>query len=68
MSGDHNMNCSANDIELNDGGFPVKNANYWKRQYDKLKKEQEGLLDARSYMLGYMDGKEGLEAKVRGEK
>jgi hypothetical protein len=56
------------EYELNAGGEPVKNATYWKRQYDKLKKEQEVLLDARSYMLGYMDGKEGLEAKVRGEK
>ena len=31
--------------ELNAGGEPVKNATYWKRQYDKLKTKTKPLSD-----------------------
>ena len=33
------MHEIADKIELNAGGFPVKNASYWKRQYDSVCKE-----------------------------
>ena len=33
---------------LNKGGFPVKNASYWKRQHDKLKTENTKLREALS--------------------
>ena len=39
--------------EFNDGGFPVKNASYWKRKYNKEKKKLQALL---SYLNPDKDG------------
>ena len=33
------------EYELNAGGYPVKNATYWKRQYDRLKAQTKPLSD-----------------------
>jgi len=30
-------------MEVNKGGYPVKNAGYWKRQHDKLQAENTAL-------------------------
>jgi hypothetical protein len=40
----------------------------WGDSVVSKKEYQQAQLEARSYLLGYLDGKEGLEAKVRGEK
>jgi len=29
--------------EVNDGGFPVKNAGYWRRRFNKLERENRAL-------------------------
>jgi hypothetical protein len=40
----------------------------WGDSVVSKKEYQQAQLEARSYLLGYLDGKEGVEAKVRGEK
>jgi hypothetical protein len=40
----------------------------WGDSVISKKEYQQALLDTRSYLLGYADGKEARESKVRGEK
>jgi hypothetical protein len=47
---------------------PQTKQSEWGDSVVSKKKYQQAQLEARSYLLGYLDGKEGVEAKVRGEK